>query len=244
MYSHLDLSQSVQKPKFYLCKPNRKILTPIKETENESLYLKLKGVNRLNFDLPYQVQRHHELVDNKVIDLIKPDYLIKMIYGDTEEWFEVRTPNPDSDNVDRLRVNCYSVENKLRKHKVFGYKKNAVQINTVANHVLANTGWTLGDYPTNGDYRQFNVNTKTTLQMLNTIADTFDTLLHFDTVNKVVHFYSKDYFSTFKGLIISERKYLQTFLREHNDEEFCTRLHVFGEKGLTINRLIQLVLLY
>jgi len=237
LYSHLDLSKSVQKPKLFLCKPNRKIIAPLNEVQNEQLFLKLKGVNTLTFDLPYLIQKHHELVGNQKIDLIKNGYLVKLIYGDMEEWFTIKTPNPESDQTDLLHVKCLSIEDKLRKNKIFGYKKDAIQVNVVANDILANTGWSLGTYPTNGDYRQFDINSKTTLEVLNTIAETFDTLLYFDTVNKTVNFYSKDYFSTFYGLVVSEKKYLQTFLREHNDEDFCTRLYVFGEKDLTINRL-------
>ncbi len=237
MYSQLDLSKSVQKPKFFLCKPNRTTIAPLTETQDERLHLKLNGVNKLEFNIPYYVQKHNRLVKNKHIDLIKSDFLIRMVYGDLEEYFVIKKPNPNSENTDILSVQCASIEDKLRGRKIFSYKSDAVQINTISNTVLDRTGWTLGTYPTNGEYRQFNITSKTVLEVLNEIADTFDTLLHFDTVNKTVHFYSKDYFANFKGLVISEKRYLQSFLREHNDEEFCTRLYVFGKDGITINRL-------
>lgn len=244
MYN-LDITKLPQKPKLFLCKPNRTVIARLNESYEISLSLKLDGLNELSFKIPYEIERNNKLIANKSVKKIKQWYQVKMELGNFTKWFIIEPPSENSqDDSDFIIVKCLSLENELTKQYIRNYQVESKLLSDVATVALADTLWSIGVIPeeylltsSNPKYRSFNVSSKTRLEFIKEISETFDVVARFDTENRKVNFYTKDNLGVNKGLKITERKYLQTIVREENNEDFCTRLKVFGKNNLSIQRV-------
>lgn len=239
---NIDFSKKISKPKLYLCKPDMSIISPLNEVNNLTLTKKLKGINEINFNLPYLLLRNHVQVKNKNVDLIKYKYLIKFIYKDFVSFFTVQSTKESYDGVKYLQIQALSLEDELRRKSVRYLKKDAVTISEVSNEALNDTGWKLNRVPfeyidIDAPRMSFEINSRSVIDTLNEFADSYRLVIHFDTLKREVNFYKDEEIGLNKGLIISDRKYLQSFLRESDSEQFCTRLYVYGKDNLSINRV-------
>jgi len=264
MFIDIDLTKTPQRPKLYLCKPNKTIIASLKEHYNSSLKLNLTTLNELTFDLPYMIDINHQFQRNINCDLIKNRYLIKLILGEYTEFFIINNPSSNADdNSDFYQINCYSLEYELKDKNIRSYKIDSVKLSeimsvtgfdrsvttitdgistTVVTHtdgILKETAWTLGSYPEtlNSVYRSFDVSVKTKLDFILEIAEKFNLVAKFDSVNRKINFYTIDDIGIYKGLIISDKRYLRTIVQNIDSETFCTRLKVYGKDGLTINSI-------
>jgi len=262
LFIDIDLTKTPQRPKLYLCKPNKTIIASLKEHYGASLKLNLTTLNELTFELPYQLDINHELQHNNHCDKIKNRYLIKLILGDYTEFFIISDPSPNADdNSDFLQVNCYSLEYELKDKNIRSYKVDAVKLSEVMNGfsrdvttvtngisttvttntdgILKETAWTLGEFPIELDlvYRSFEVSVKTKLDFILEVAEKFNLVAKFDSNLRKVNFYTLDTSGTNKGLRISDTRYLRTIVQNIDSETFCTRLKLYGKDGMTINEI-------
>ena len=244
MFTDIDLSKKPQKPKLALCKPNKSIICNLPEAYSIYLDLKLTGLSELSLNLPYNIDKNHELIRNPHVDKIKNRYLIKMILGELIQYFVIDNPAPSADdNADFLVVNCFSLEHELRDKYIREYKADSIKLVSttepfgVMNIILKNTQWTMGDYPSvcNSMYRSFEVSAKTKLDFIQEIADKYSLVVQFDSNTRKVNFYEIDNVGVSKGLRISDKTYLRTITQNLNSDDFCTRLKVYGKDGLTID---------
>lgn len=243
MYWNIDLTKQPLKPSFYLCKPNKNTIAKISDAYGASLSIKLKGMNELLFNIPYKVARGNSIVANPYIHNIKFKYLIKLVYGEFESYFVIQPPSEsDQDDVNHISVQCLSLENELRRRKIRSYKKEAITITEACADVLDNTNWTINRIPESlggilASRRSFDISTKSVLEALTEIGESFKVIAQFDTVNRQINFYKEVEIGANKGLTVSDQKYLQSFLRESDSTEFCTHLNVYGKDNLSINRV-------
>ena len=256
MYSNIDLSSKLQTPKLSLHKPTGIKIANLPEEYFPNLEINIDDLDTLSFSLPYYINKHHQLVRNPHVDLLRNRYLIKFILGDYIQWFVITSPVPTSDDdSDYLEVNCVSLENELNYKRIRNLNMSAVKLSEVMNGftrdvtvgeittsvttdgILKGTGWTLGNIPTSMDtvYRTFESITGTKLEFINNqISDKFKILAQYDTQNRVVNFYETDEFGVNDGLRLTNKNYLRTITQTEDDEDFCTRLNVYGKDSLSI----------
>jgi len=262
LFIDIDLTKTPQRPKLYLCKPNKTIIASLNEHYRTNLKLNLTTLNELMFELPYKLDINHELQHNKHCDQIKNRFLVKLILGEYTEFFIINNPSQNADdNVDFLQVNCYSLEYELKDKNIRSYKVDAVKLSEVMNGfsrdtttvvdgisttvttntdgILKETVWSLGEYPIELDsvYRSFEVSVKTKLDFILEVAEKFNLVAKFDSNLRKINFYTIDNMGINKGLRISDKRYLRTIVQNIDTETFCTRLKLYGKDGLTINSI-------
>ena len=254
MFLDIDLSLTPQKPKLYLCKPNKTIIASLKEYSSATLRINLTALNELVFCLPYQLEKNHQSQYNNHCSALKNRYLIKMILGETTSYYIINNPAPNADDdIDFFEINCYSLEYELKDRNIRSYKVDSVLLSEVMNGftrevntipvttdgILKNTPWILGELPEtcSSMYRSFDVSVKTKLDFILEVAEKFNLIAQFDSINRKINFSTIDNAGTNKGLRISNKRYLKTIVQNIDSETFCTRLKVYGKDGLTINSI-------
>lgn len=86
-------------------------------------------------------------------------------------------------------------------------------------------------------HRSFEVSSKSVLDFIIEIADTFNAVIIYDTVNCKVSLRKPDLVGVNKGLIFSYGHYLKTLGKESNTDEMVTRLYAYGSEGMSIQRV-------
>jgi len=254
MFLDIDLSLTPQKPKLYLCKPNKTIIASLKEHCSANLRMNLTTLSELTFNLPYQIEKNNEQQYNTHCTMLKNRYLIKLVLGEYIAFFIIDNPSPNADDsTDFLQVNCYSLEYELRDKNLRVYKVDAVLLSEVMNGftrnvdtipiltdgILKETAWALGEFPIENTsiYRSFEVSIKTKFDFILEVADKFNLIAKFNSINRTINFYPINEYGVSKGFRITDIKYLRTIVQNIDSEFFCTRLKVYGKDGLTINSI-------
>ncbi len=246
MLVDIDINKPITKIKLYLAKSNKEIIGILNESYNINHKIKLGNISELSFELPIQFEINHKLQRNPHIDQIKYKYLIKLVYGNFVEWYQIENPKPQmQDDSDSMLIECMSLPIELSYKKIKAYQmesQNAQQILTdilksvygVSN--LSKALWKFEyihpDF--NNMYRTFDIPQKSLLDFILTdIVETFDAVVLFNTENRTFSLYRKQDIGINKGLIDYGRL-LQTLNKSLDVSEFCTRLKCFGENDLTI----------
>lgn len=228
----------VIKPQIFLANPRRGIIGKISEANNRQLTLNFQSPNELTFSIPYQINIHNKLERNKIVDLLRERYLIKLVFAGIESWYIITQRNPVSDDTGEwLNVQCYSLEYELNYKKILNYNATSYNCLQVLNDALKGTNWSIGyiNDEFNLAYKQFDVSSATVLDFINQICSTFDAKVIYDTVNRKVNICKTNEVSTYKGFWISYGKYLQNIDHSINNDEIVTRLYVTGSNGVSIN---------
>ncbi|AZV43744.1 hypothetical protein BAOM_3135 [Peribacillus asahii] len=236
----IDLSLKPQKPKLSICKPNRVKIGELTEAYNIKHDVFLGKVSELSFTIPYLVEDKHELVGNPNIDKLKDRYLIKLELGNLIEWYIINDVTDSSDETkDDKNVHCYSLAWQLNDKLIRGLEETSVNATSILNTALLGSTWGIGYIDSDFDirFRSFEVSESTVLDFIFQVADTFATVVEFNTVNRSVSLKKEESIGTNKGLRLSYGKYLQTLSRQSNSDEMVTRFHVFGNENLSIQNL-------
>jgi phage minor structural protein len=242
----IDVTREPQKPKLFLARPNQTVISKLIEAYEVNLEVKLGSINQLTFKLPFDIDQDHKLVRNKNVDLLKERYLVKVVQGNTTEWFIITEINEnadesqDSESVTAMSLGYELQDKSFRQFTTDGEDgigpQNLSQITTIA---LQETLWSV-DY-VDGDfdvtYRSFNISSKTALDFLFEIADTFKAVIVWNTVNRKVSFYKQENVGLNRGLSVSYGKYMKSMSRNVKTDEMVTRLKVFGKDDLSIQRV-------
>ena len=246
----LDLTKINEKPKLYICKPNKEIVGILSSYFNLVYNPKISQINQLDFSILTDIEIDHQLTPNPSYNLLKYKYLIKYDFMDQTEYFVINTVEDSSDESTFTKnVNCYSLAYNLTDEIITysnidtDYSKNATEITSI---VLENTIWKIGTISASLDlkYLQFSFSSKTALDCLYEIATAFSALLYFDTINYTVSL-SDDLTSienieriansTNYGLVFDYGKYINNLSFKPNPDSFCTHLKVLGKNDLTLN---------
>lgn len=84
-------------------------------------------------------------------------------------------------------------------------------------------------------YRTFDITEKPWIEFLkDDVQKTFECIIIYDTIHKLVNVYSIDTLTQNKGLYISEENYIKTLKEDTKTDELITRLWVYGKDNLSI----------
>lgn len=236
----IDYNKKPQRPRLFLCKPDRTIIAKLKEAYNINHKLKLGNINELTFNLPIQIDVAGKLKDNPHINMIKGRYLIKLVNGNFTEWYIItKISSISDDNGEAKVIECFSLPYELKDKDIRLYSVTSYNATQVLTDILKNTIWTTGYIDADFDlkYRSFDVSKTTVLDFIFQVAETFGALIIWDTENRTVNFYKPENIGVNRGLTISYKKYLKSINKEEDYENVVTRLKVFGKDGLSIQRV-------
>lgn len=235
MYT-IDHTKKPQQISMFLAKPNRTIVGKINVAQNLTQTIRFGQVNELTFSIPYEVTINSKLVRNPIVDLIREKYLIKVVFGTLEEWYIINKKSKSMNEFDSISLECFSLAYDLRYKKMIGYKVDSYNCFQVLTDCLKDTNWKIGyvnpEFYTK--YRQFDVSSKTKLDFIEEICETFKGIATYDTVNRTVSIWKEEEISTYKGFWISYGKYLETIEDTVTADEIVTRLIVTPNDNATI----------
>jgi hypothetical protein len=243
--------------RLFLYKPNRDCLGEISAFLKPKHKPKLAQVNELTFTLPYYTYQEEYVdlgkpfeimkVKNKYFDLLRERYLLKVEWIGKTEWYLIDNINKTgSSDGNYKEVTAFSLPYELRGDRVFGwagvmvdgsYRKESLSLNQVADNILQGTLWTINHIDTDlmMKFRGFDFNDQTKLECLYEIADTFNAVIEWDTINRMISFYHEDNYGTHDGLLLSYRHYLKSIQDEVKPNDIITRLIPVGKDGIQIN---------
>lgn len=224
----------------FLTKPDKTTIAKLKHIKSKNYDLFLEDeVDTISFIMPYYIRINNKLEKNPHIDKVKEKFMVKAKFDGDEKfhWFIIEQISKVAEESDDLRVVCYSSENQLAGRQVIDYEATGVNCLMATNDVLKDTGWKAGyinpDF--NLKYRSFEISQQTKLSSIFEIKDTFDAKVIFDTEEQTVNYYKEEEISKYKGFKIGYGKYIQNVSQEIDASEIVTRLHIYGNDGLTIN---------
>lgn len=239
MLGVIDYNIKPIQPQYFLCKPNREIISKLSEAFGDSLTVYINQVNELNFSLPFHIDIHHQLKPNKNIQLMKEKYLIKMVTGHEIEWFIIGKFEEELGDRDVLNVQCYSLSHQLTNTLIKSYEVESYHARQVLQDLLKNTTWDIGTLDADFEltYRTFDIASSNVLEAIFTVAETYNAIVHFDTEQKRISMSKPELTGVDRGLTISYGKLMKSMRKNHYAEEMVTRLSAFGKDGMGIQKI-------
>lgn len=242
MIPYLSIEKINEIPKLWLCKPdlNRAIIARLTDIYNFKLNTKENTLSEITFDVPVQIERNHELIENPILDKFKGLYYIKMVKDGKIEYFVSSKHNGTlaSDGLSKS-YQLFSLGHQLDNKNVRNYEGVSQNLTKYATDMLSETNWSVGSVDVEFDKknRMFEVSTGTVLQCLYDLAELFGAYIEWDTVNRRVSFYDPNKIGLNRGLRFKDGHYLESFNVEFDYDEIITRLKVYGQDGLEFRRL-------
>jgi phage minor structural protein len=242
MISEIDLSLKVLIPRLSICRPSGTPIGNLKEAVGTLNYkVNLGRLNEIDFSVPYALDINHELKTNPNIDKLKGRYLIKLKYGQGTELFIINSISESmDDNGDVKQVHAFSLGYELNDKEVRALTLESKNATYSLGEALRYTIWSVGYVDSDFDlkFRSFDVSEKTVLDFVYEIAETFNAVVEFDTVNRQIHLKKAEKIGTNKGFRTSYGKLMKALnLSTPHDENFVTKLNIYGADNLSINRV-------
>lgn len=139
----------------------------------------------------------------------------------------------------------YSINGLKLEHILLGTQSTRDGSNNIDNSVLNidgilyNTGFTIGTIDSSiADKFRSNIelNNITLYEAIKTLAETFDSIAIFDTINKTISFYpdKNEEVFTNNGLIITKENYLKNISNDINASKIITKAYAAGKNNLGI----------
>jgi len=245
----IDKNRSPVKPQLFIANSQKIIIGKLSEAYNIELNVTIGQVNELSFDIPYKIDFHHQWINNPNIEKAKYKYLVKLVLDKKEEWYVI--DKPPINNIDEegsfLHVHCFSLPYELTEKLINNYEVVSYNLRQILEGhlsddmpgILSSTNWHLGyiDAVFEITYRSYKTSSKTALDCLLEMVKKFNGLILWDTVNREINIYQPHLVGIDRGLIVSYGKYLRTLKYHDLTENMVTRLKVFGNNNLSINRI-------
>ena len=237
----VDKEMPVSKPKIYLCKPNKKVIAYLSEAYQLFYTTRYADLNEITFNIPYQIETTtNELEENKHFKMVKERFLIKLEYRERTEYFIINQISNVGDNNSKS-IHAWSLGYELKDKLISNYKEEIWSAQSAFLFGLDTTiNWKIGaniknpDFYWNREKRIFAVSNMTVLDFIIQIAKSFNAVLKWDTVNRIVDFENPMIEDVNRGLKIKYGKYLKTLSKTSSVEEMVTHLKPIGENNLTI----------
>lgn len=231
-----------------LAKPSGKVIAELNEAFNRRHTLKLGQTNEISFDIPMEISLFGVQKPNPNTQKIRERYLVKAICGDFSEWYmidEIKDNTADDSKQVAAFALQYELKDKIiRDYKTGDYENGefipkAYKASKALEDALSETLWSVGyiDSAFELSYRLFDVSSKTALDFVYEIAESFNAIAVFDTEDRTVSLKAPDSIGADRGLAIGYGKYLKTLERTSNADEMATRLKIYGKDGLSINEV-------
>ena len=236
-----------------LCKPNdkRTELAYIHYT-NLDYAPRFKDITQLTFTINYFESVPTGSVINQNFDKILGNYLIKLnikinngISDEivTTQFFTIVNPSSFGVDKDYKELVCFSLEHKLTKRKLRGYKKVSYLYDTNGDNGLLNyivsqlsDAWTIGNIDESllGLQRSFNYASVSFIQVFRDIERIFNTVVDFDTVNMKININLLNNTGENKDCFISQDNYMTKFSQSEKHQDIITKLYCYGNNNLGI----------
>lgn len=237
MLHSISLSKKPKKLKLSLHKPNREKIRNIVDFSDESFNFSLSDLSTLSFQVPYFVEREHELVKSKVVEELRERFLIKLQWNNVSQWYMITELSDSSGSEgDSKQVSAKSLEYELSDKLIGSLSVTSYSPSQILEDALSDTIWSVGTIynEITSKYRSFDVSDISVLDFVSQIADTFGVMVTFDTENRRVNLGHPDQLGINRGLRFSYGKYLKSVNKTSSAEEMVTRLKVFGKDGVSI----------
>jgi hypothetical protein len=234
LYS-IDRTKKPQRIELFLAKPNRTIIGKINSLPSHTI--KFGQINTLSFSIPYEIVINNTLTRNPLIDKVREKYLVKVVFGKMVEWYVITQKTKSMDDGDSISLECFSLGYELKYKKMINYKSSSLNCLQALTDCLKETNWTVGYVNPEFylKYRQFDVSSKTKLDFIDEICETFNGIATYDTVNRKVSIWKEEELSVYKGFWISYGKYLETIEDTVSTDDIVTRLVVSANENASIN---------
>lgn len=238
----IDFNKKPLDMEIYLAKPDKTIIAKLKDAYNKKLHISFGEIGQISFSIPYDVDRNHSMTRTPYIDNIRERYLIKVKIGNDVDWYIINKITQISEDSDSKQINAMLLSYELKDKIIRIYNtensgpKTCTQVLTDA---LNGTLWSVGTITAAFDVvkRSFDVSSKTALDFIYEIAETFKGVIQWNTDNREISIVEESSIGQNKGLRFSYEKYLKSINKESSVEDMATRLYVFGKDDLSINRV-------
>lgn len=244
----ITFDDSIELPKLRLelAKPDRTVVGILKNISNRNQSLKLRELNEISFTLPYYIEKNNVSVLNPIIEKLRSQYLVKRTFKNQVEWYILSsTSSADDNKVKTCNVTVSSLGYQLSNKKIRTwagvlvdgkYRKESLNPQQVLSALLKNSNWSI-DY-IDADfllmYRSFDFNNTNVLDAVFEVAQRFNGIIKWDTVNKRISLIKEENAGTNKGFRVTINKYLKSIRKDEKLNEVITRLKVYGQDGISI----------
>ena len=249
MLIDIDYSKKPLGYNLLLCKRNEKPITYIEDKIVNSYKDSLVTINELNFSIPKKIENQFgELVENEIYDLVLGDMLIKL--NNTDFFIIDSVEEVDSAEGTMKNVLCFSREYELSKKYYRGYKSDSIRLyeevipsnwenGGVLNYIEYLSTWRIDtiDSAFLSVYRGVDISKNNIIEVLNQMQQKYGCLFTFDTANKTISVHEPENILTDRGFYISDKKYIELLMKKINYSEIKTRLRVYGENNISIERI-------
>ncbi|KMY33093.1 hypothetical protein ACZ11_13580 [Lysinibacillus xylanilyticus] len=239
------LSKKEITPNIYLCKPDKSRIFKLKDIYDLKLNLKLGAINELSFSIPSHIDRNHLLIENPLITEIKLYYLIEFQFKGSKEYFVVMNQGKSMSNDEEIiTYNLLSTGYLLNNKLIKLYEATSYTLSQLVFDFLEGTDWGI-DYidvefdvnNSNSLKRSYETDNSTVLQCLFDVAQKFNAVIYFDTVNQKVSFYKPEKNGLNRGWKLKKGKYLESYNVDINIDEIVTRMYCYGSERLEFRAL-------
>lgn len=243
-----DLYNSKYIYELILCKPDKNktqiaIIVPFTLEFNP----RFRDVDGLKFTVNYLQSTSNGSIPNPTFNNILGNHLILLniknndtvVYSD---YFVIVNPQLSGVDKDSKSLDCYSLEFKLGKRLLRGYKQvNYFYDNTgsngLVNYMLNQLkSYTIGTVSTSllGLQRSFDYAEISYLECIRELESKFNCIFEFDNVNMVLNIHSLTEYGNDTGLNISEENLIKNLNKEEKFGEIITRYYLYGKNNLGI----------
>lgn len=235
----IDYNRKPLKADIFLCKPDKKTIEKISEACDLSYSTKLGTINEITFKIPTILEKDRVPITNPNIELIKHKYLFKLLFNNQTEYFIFDESNKNYSDDEYVEYQAFSLGYKLAYRNVRSWEAVSKNLSTMIGEIIQFTNWKLGYVDSEFDlkFRSHEIASQTVLQSIIEIAEKFNALIKWDTVNMTINFYLPQNVGLDRGLRLKYGKYLESFNLSSTSEELTTRLKIYGKDSLTIRRL-------
>jgi phage minor structural protein len=238
--TQIDLSRELPDIKVYICKPDESMVGVLKNTTKPVTKNPLKTTSELTFNVPYQIEKGHQKIDNPIIPLIRSGYLLKTIYDDSIiHWFKIKRLTKEDDSEELFQVYAQSREIELDQKKLIDYSATSYTCTEVLTEILNGSSWNVGtiDFSLDTIRRDFSASKSVLDFILNDLVATYKAVAVFNTSDRTISLYPEDSIGGNKGLRVRDGQYLKSITEESNEEQLVTRLTCLGSEGISIERV-------
>lgn len=240
MLGDIDYNLKPIRPQYFLCKPDREIISKISEAYDDKKAVKINEVSTLELTIPFSLDINHRLLRNKNVDIILERYLVKVVQGHETEWFIIKEViDRSTEDYNAKTVRCNSLSDELRDKTIKTYEAVSYHAKQVMDDILANTIWNIGtiDADFQLTYRTFNFNSTTVIDAIYSVAATYNAIVRFDTNKRTVDLIKPELFGNDRGLTFSYSKYLKALDITSDVKSIVTRLKAFGQDDMGIQNV-------
>jgi hypothetical protein len=258
MLPTINLQDKNQEIRIFICDSRSQVIGRVKEAYSPSYSINTGKLNELSFTIPLyiddlQLGRQRNPSAQLLINRAK----IRVKYGTIDEMFIIDSID-DTDENEQRNIHAFSLGYELSDKILAGYVSkvttSSIDANTgktvysevespidiskaLTDSLQKNRTWSVGyiDPALRNVYRSFSFDSQSPLEYVYQIGEKFTAIITWDTLQKKINAYHPDNYGSNKGFKITDEQYVTSLVKNSTDEEFCTRLFVYGSDGLSIN---------